>query len=124
MTKTEKKKLTLAELIDKKEQYLVKKEGTEELYLEQLNATVTIVQPDRQTVLDAFESESDEYLVYSMVTEPDLKDKDLQKAYGCAEPIDIVTKIFDPGTVAGIAKAGLKLAGFESNVTVVKNLKN
>ncbi|MEK4715337.1 phage tail assembly chaperone [Sporosarcina sp. FSL K6-5500] len=124
MTKIEKKKLTLAELIDKKEQYLVKKDVTQELYLEKLDATVTIIQPNHQTVLDAIESESDDYLVYSMVTEPDLKDKDLQKAYGCAEPIDIVSKIFDPGTVTGIAKAGLKLAGFESNVTVVENLKN
>jgi len=40
------------------------------------------------------------------------------------EPMDIVSKIFNPGTIAGIAKAGLKLAGYESNVTAVEDLKN
>lgn len=124
MTENKKKKLTLSELIEKKEQYLFEKDITKELYLDQLDATVTIARPDRQTVLDAIESESDDYLVYSMLVEPDLKDKDLQKAYGCAEPMEIVSKIFDPGTITGIAKAGLKLAGFESSVTAVEDLKN
>jgi len=124
MTKNEKKKLTLTDLIEKKEQYQVKTGAKKDLYLDQLDATVTIIQPDRSTVLDSFESESDEYMVYNIVIDPNLKDAELQKAYGCAEPMDIVTKIFDPGTVVGIAKAGLKLAGFESNVTVVEDLKN
>lgn len=124
MAEDKKKKLTLTELIEKKEKYTAKEDVTTELYLDQLDATVTIMKPERQTVLDAIESESDDYLVYSMLVEPDLKDKELQKAYGCKEPMDIVAMIFDPGTVTGIARHGLKLSGFESNVTVVENLKN
>lgn len=124
MTKIEKKKLTLADLIDKKEQYQLKTDVKEDLFLEQLNATVTILKPERPTVLDSVESESDELLVYDMVIEPNLKDKELQKAYGCVEPIDIVSKIFDPGTIKGIAQAGLKLAGYDSKVSVVADLKN
>lgn len=121
---TENKKLTLSELIANKEKYSIKEGATEDLFLDQLGATITIMQPERKMVLDAIESESDDYLVYSMVVEPDLRDKELQKEYKCAEPTDIVHKIFDPGTIRGIAQRGLKLAGFESNVTVVENLKN
>ena len=96
----------------------------EDLYIEQLDATITILQPDRSTVMDSIESESDELMVYNIVVEPNLKDTNLHNAYGCAEPIEIVTKIFNPGSVAGIAKAGLKLAGYESKVSAVKDLKN
>lgn len=124
MTKQEKKKLTLIDLIKEKEKYQVKTGTKKELYLDQLDATITILQPDRSMVLDAIESESDDYMVYNIVIEPNLKDAELQKAYGCVEPMDIVSKIFDPGTISGIAKAGLKLAGYESNVKAVEDLKN
>lgn len=124
MTTPVKKKLTLTELIQQKEKYQVKTDTKQELYIEQLDATITIVKPERTTVLDAIESESDDYMVYNIVTEPNLKDAELQKAYGCAEPTDIVSKIFDPGTISGIAKAGLKLGGYESNVKALEDLKN
>jgi len=124
MTKIEKKKLSLTDLIEKKEKYEVKTGVKKELYLDQLDATVTILQPERSMVLDAIESQSDDYMVYNIVVEPNLRDAGLQKEYGCVEPMDIVSKIFNPGTIAGIAKAGLKLAGYESNVTAVEDLKN
>lgn len=124
MTKIEKKKLSLTDLIENKDKYQVKTGVEKDLYLEQLGATVTILQPERSMVLDSFESESDEYLVYNIVIEPNLKDPGLQKKYECMEPMDIVTKIFDPGTVTGIAKAGLKLAGYDSKVKMVEDLKN
>lgn len=124
MTKQEKKKLTLTELIDNKDKYQVKTGEKKDLYVEQLDATISIVKPDRTTVLDSVESESDDLLVYNIVVEPNLKDAELQKAYGCVEPIDIVSKIFDPGSIKGIAQAGLKFAGYESNVKAVEDLKN
>lgn len=124
MTKQEKKKLTLTDLIKEKEKYQVKTGVKKDLYLDQLNATITVLQPERSMVLDSIESESDEILVYNIVVEPNLKDTELHKAYGCVEPLDIVSKIFDPGTIKGIAQAGLKLAGYESNVKAVEDLKN
>lgn len=124
MTKQEKKKLTLTELIKEKEKYQVKSGVKKDLYLDQLDATITILQPERSVVMDAIESQSDEYMVYDIVIEPNLKDAELQKAYGCVEPIDIVSKIFNPGTIKGIAQEGLKLAGYESNVKAVEDLKN
>jgi len=124
MTKIEKKKLSLTDLIKEKEKYQVKSGLKQELYVEEMDATITIVQPDRSVVMDAIESESDDYMVYNIVTEPNLKDPELHKAYGCIEPIDIVSKVFYPGAITGIAKAGLKLAGYESNVKAVEDLKN
>lgn len=124
MTKKEKKKLTLTDLIKEKEKFQVKTGVKKDLYLDQLDATITILQPERSVVMDAIESQSDEYMVYDIVVEPNLKDAELQKAYGCVEPIDIVSKIFNPGTIKGIAQEGLKLAGYESNVKAVEDLKN
>ena len=124
MTKKEKKKLSLTDLIKEKEKYQVKSGVKKDLYLDQLDATITILQPERSVVMDAIESQSDEYMVYDIVVEPNLKDVELQKAYGCVEPIDIVSKIFNPGTIKGIAQAGLKLAGYDSNVKAVEDLKN
>lgn len=126
MTTQAKKKLTLTELIQQKEKYQVKTDAKEEIYLDQLDATITISKPERSLVIEAIEmkEEGDPFLVYNVVVEPNLKDSELQKAYGCAEPTDIVHKIFDEGTIAGIAKASLKLAGWESEVKTVENLKN
>ena len=127
-----KKKLTISELIDNKEKFQTKNDIKEELYLDQLDATITIIKPERSLVMDTiemandkkFEGDSDDFFVYNIVVEPNLKDPELQKAYGCVEPVDIVSEIFDIGTISGIAKAGMKLGGYESNVTVVENLKN
>lgn len=33
------------------------------------------------------------YLIYTHVVEPDLKNKELQQAYGCMKPYDIVDKL-------------------------------
>lgn len=126
------KKLTITELIDKKEQYVLKQDVKKELYLEQLDATLTIIKPERELVIDTiekgrdenFDGNSDEFFVYNIVVEPNLKDPELQKAYGCVDPTEIVSKIFDVGTVAGIAQAGMDLAGFSSKVEAVKNIKN
>lgn len=129
-----KKKLTLNDLISKKEQLNRnnKEKKKQELYLEQLDAIVTIEEPDIALVSESgelasdknYEGNSDDYLVYNILVDPNLKDPELQKAYDCTEPTDIVSAIFDIGTVAGIAKEGLRLAGFESQVKQVDELKN
>ena len=127
-----KKKLTITDLINKKEQLTGNKKKTKELYIEQLDATITIETPERSLVLEAlelandkeFEGNPDDFLVYNIVLEPNLKDQELQKIYGCKEPTDIVPMIFDAGTVTGIAQEGMKLAGFSSKVTPVDDLKN
>lgn len=129
-----KKKLTLSDLIQKKDQ--LKRSNDEkkkkELYLEQLDATITIEEPDVTLITEStelandenYDGNGDEYLVYNVVVEPNLKDKELQKAYGCTEPIDIVRMIFSPGTIYGIAQEAMDLAGMNHKVTTVDKLKN
>lgn len=131
-TKKEIKKLTLTDLIRDKEKIQPKENVTQELFVERLNATVTIRRPERSLVLDTielsddenFDGNSDDFLVYNIIVEPNLKDAELQKAYGCVEPTDIISKIFEIGEVSDIAKAGMKLAGYFSNVKAVEDLKN
>src|SRR5699024_12642399 len=117
---TKKNKLTLKHLIENKDKITKEKKETQELYVEELDATITIEKPERSLVLDALELAQDEnhdgngddFLVYNIVKEPNLKDEELQKAYGCVEPSDVVHEIFSVGTITSIAQAGMELAGY------------
>ena len=63
--------------------------------------------------------------VYTVVSEPNLKDKALQEAYECKEPYEIVTKIFNEGEIADIIDIALDKAGFKNGKVVeVEDLKN
>ena len=132
MNKQVKKKLSVTELIKDKEKFLPKDNVTQDIYVERLDATVTIRKPERTLVLDTLELADDknydgvpdEYFIYNIITEPDLKDPELQKAYGCVEPTDIIAKIFEIGEVTDMAKAGMKLGGYSSSATAVEDLKN
>lgn len=129
---TERKKLTVTDLINNKEQYTVKNDKKEELYIDRLGVDITIRQPEKSLCLEALEMAKDDeqvekadvYIVYNIVTQPNLKDAELQKEFGCVEPMDIVSKIFENGEITEIAKVGLELAGFFSGVQKVKHLKN
>ena len=50
-----------------------------------------------------------------------LKAKEVQEAFGCAEPIDVVEAIFKPGEIPQIAIECMKLAGYMGGVEAVKN---
>ncbi|WLR52466.1 hypothetical protein LC040_06070 [Bacillus tianshenii] len=125
-------KLTLTELIKNKEKYQVKADTKEELFIERLGASITINKPERSLCLEAFQmanddvqaEQADAYVVYNIVSEPNLKDSELHKTFGCAEPIDIVEKLFEAGEIARIAQTGLELAGYNKTIKKVKDLKN
>ena len=126
------KKLTVTDLLKNKEQYQVNKDVKEELFIERLDSSITIKKPERSLCLEAFElandknrvGESDVFMVYNIVVEPNLKDAQLQKEFGCVEPTDIVSKIFEAGEIVQISKAGLDLAGYTKGVNKVKDIKN
>lgn len=126
---TERKKLTLTELLENTEQYKVKHNVTEDLYIERLGADITIKKLDEATCTDSFEmtkdgTNSDYFIVYHSVVEPNLKDAKLQEKLKCVEPTDIVKKIFELGEIALIAQAAIDLAGYDqSGVKKVKDLK-
>lgn len=129
------KRLKITDLIAKKEEIKkaskIKKRIDLELS-EHGGAVVTIEEPERSLVLDTMEAAQDETyegnadadMVYAVMVEPNLKDKELQKEYGCAVPTDIVEILFSPGTITSIAKEALALAGYTDDVKVVKDLKN
>lgn len=70
--------------------------------------------------------DSDEYCVLNSVVEPNLKDPALLQAYQCAEPTDIVKKLFDAGEISAIALKIAKLSGYSKDIDfeVHKDLKN
>ena len=120
-------KITLDELLKRKEQMLEskKKKKTKSLYVKSLDGTITIESPTGDLARDAQELDNgDAYLVYSCVTEPCLKSKELQQAFGCVEPMEIVEKIFDVGEIPQIAVECLKLAGYVDGVKAVEDIKN
>lgn len=120
-------KLTIKNLIAKKEQILNNRRATRDLYVKSLDSVITIEKPSIETIVDASKIEngveSDKYLVYNCIVEPNLKDKELQQAYGCVEPIEIL-KIFEDGEISSIAIECMNLAGYRGSVSVVDDIKN
>jgi len=126
VSKNQLKKITLAELLRRKEQMLeskkIKKTGT--LYVKSLDGTITIEGPDSALAKESQEMEGgDAYLVYQCMVEPDLKSKELHEAFSCVEPMEIVEKIFDVGEIPQIAMECLKLSGYVDGVKMVDDLK-
>lgn len=127
MNKETATKLTLKDLIAKKEQVLNSKNKTRNLYIKSLDGVITIEKPSIDLIIDASKidegAESDKYLVYNCIVEPNIKDKELQKAYECVEPTEIL-KIFEDGEISTIAKECMDLAGYNGSVSVVEDIKN
>ncbi len=121
-----KNKVTIKDLIAKKDLFDSRKNKTTELLITSLEGTITIRKPSRELCLDALEMDKsgDQYLVYNCVTEPNLKNEELQNEFGCVSPMEIVEKIFEPGEIASIAKACVELAGYGDSVKVVDEIKN
>lgn len=121
-------KLTIAELIKRKEQLSNRKNEHRELYIKSLDRKITIQKPDRSIILESYgmqEGEGNKFLVYECVTEPNLKDSELQKAFDVKVPTDIVDEIFDPGVVDTISKEIVIFAGYEEGaVSLVNDIKN
>ncbi len=121
-------KLTLDEMIRRKEQVMAakKKPAKRELYIESLDGVITIAEQPRSVFADIQEmsaSEADAYAILQGVVEPDLKK--LASEYGCAEPTEIVDIIFKAGEVGKISVAIAEISGANSNtVTTVKDIKN
>lgn len=127
------KKITVTDLLKEKEKYQVKSDLREDVYIERLNGHITIQKPERSLVLEAISMDDDQeqkenadpFFVYNIVVDPNLKDQELLSAYGCVEPLDIVTKLFEPGEIVQIAQIGMGLAGYNGKgVGLVKDLKN
>jgi len=118
-------KVSLKELLERKEKLLNKKEKTGNVFVKSLEGTIKIKAPTASLAKTAQEmDDGDAYLVYQCVIDPNLKDTNLQKEFECDEPIEIVEKIFDVGEIPQIAVEILKLAGYVDGVKLVDDIKN
>lgn len=132
MTKKNIKKLTVTDLIKKKEQLKQKQNSTEEVYIPSLDSYIVVQKPTRALCMEALTAAQDEntqdradlQIIYQCVVDPNLKDPKLQEEFGCVEPIDIVEKIFEPGEIGSISGYCLQMAGYSDRVKAVKDLKN
>ena len=120
------RKMTIDKLIKQKAKYAVKKDKKTELYIPSLDASIVIGKPDRSLCMEALkmDEDGDSFLVYSCVLDPLLKNKELQDAYECVEPTDIVEKIFEPGEIGSISQKCLEMAGYNNEVKAVDDIKN
>lgn len=127
------KKLTVADLLQQKDQLKQKKQRTQTLYVESLDAEIVIQEPTRLLALEALEiaqdrtrsDKADAHVIYHCVIEPNLKDPELQKQLGCVEPTDIADIIFRPGEVAAVGGHIMQLAGYGQSVKKLdQDLKN
>jgi hypothetical protein len=125
--KTKSTKITVADLIKNAEaiQKEKKQAKTKDLYVRGLDGAITITQPTDEVIEDALElpgKDGDRYLLYHSIVEPNLKDKDLQAAYQCKDPLDIVPALFTQSEIRAIALAALDLAGYgDGRVEEIKN---
>jgi len=113
------KKITISDLIQKKESFMKKEKQTKYLFVKSLGGQVKIVEPDRELCVEGFEmansgevAKSDTHIVYNCVVEPNLMDAELQKELGCVEPTDIVDMLFKPGEITSISGHCMELAGY------------
>lgn len=119
-------KLTLSELLRRKEQMLEAKKmkKTADLYVKSIDSVITIEEPDGALCRDANDmepGEGDKYMCFECIKEPNLKAKEVQEAFGCAVPMDVVEIVFAPGEIPQIAIECMKLAGYMGGVEEVKN---
>ena len=118
--------VSIAELIAKKEELANAKKATYDL--ETSIGVLTVKKPSAILVLESrtTEGSGENYLILNCVVSPNLKDLELQKAYDCVEPTDIVTKLFDAGEASKISMAILDCAGYNKDIVkkVHEEVKN
>lgn len=103
--------LTVQELIAKRESIANRKK--EKITIQTSLGELVARKPSNLIMTEALrlEENNDAYIVYNCVEEPNLKDKELQDAYQCVEPMDIVNKVFEFGEVKAISDVLIKSVG-------------
>lgn len=127
------KKITIADLLANKDKLKKKTAAKAQLFIESLGGQITVQEPSRDLCTEVFEMAenpetrgmSDVHMAYNCVVEPNLKDSELQKAYGCVQPTDIVDELFKAGEVAAISTFCIGMAGYGTGLKKVdEEIKN
>ncbi|OCZ53792.1 hypothetical protein [Dehalobacter sp. TeCB1] len=120
-------KVTVSDLIKNADSIRQEKKQckTKDLYVKGLDGVVTISQPTDEIIEDALElpgKEGDRYLLYNCIVEPNLKDKELQAAFQCKDPLEIIQALFTQSEIRALSLAALDLAGYgDGRVEEIKN---
>ena len=121
-------KLTIDDILARKEQINNPQTKTKTLHISSLAADITIEQPPRALILQSKDmgDDADSFLVYNCVSDPNLKanHQKWMDEFGCAEPHDIVNRLFNMQEVAEIAADALSLAGIKPGESLVTEVKN
>lgn len=118
--------VSVQDLINQKEKIEQKKQETFDITTSVGVMTVKKMSGSLMADIIDMADSGDEYCILNSVVAPNLKDAALQQAYGCAEPTDIVDKLFDAGEVPAIARKIASLSGYGENIEakVHKEVKN
>lgn len=112
--------VTIEQLIARRED--IKDKKAQKYEMETSIGTIVAVLPDAVLVAEAMDMtpafEANKYIVYNSIIEPNLRNEELQKAYGVMEPAEIVTALFSPGEIVKIANKLLDFAGFKGKLAV------
>ena len=107
--------VSIKELIEQKEAAQARKRKLFDLTTSV--GVITFKQPSRALVAETIDMEdSDPYLIMECAVEPNLKDRTLMEAYGCAEPTDVPDKLFTSGEVNMIARKLYAIAGYRKEI--------
>ena len=127
------KKLTLEDLITRKTQSENDKLKIKEIYVQNLDGNIVLQKSSIAKVIDLMDNienadsikegyEFQKQLIYMHC--PVMHDKQLQDIYECAEPYDIIDKLFgdNVGDVSKAAEEVLNFYGLADEVDKIKNL--
>lgn len=123
------KKLSVADLIAKKELIEKKQNVTKEVYLDSMEGSIVVKKPSLELIFELNEqdltnTELSKKLIYESVIEPNLKDPLLHDAYECkADPYSIVLKLFDESEFAAISDAIGSMGNDMSSEGLIEEIK-
>lgn len=119
--------VTIAELIDKKDEISANKK--KHYAIETSIGEIICKLPTSGLVAEAWgmadTMTANKFMILNCCVEPNLKDSQLQKEFGCGEPTDIVPLLFQVGEISRIPTLLMELAGFNQNLNhkVVSDVK-
>lgn len=121
-------KLTVDQLIKNKTNIVNKRNVTKNIYVDSLEGEITIKSAPQEVIIDIMgmseRTDIIKSIVYECVISPNLKDKELHKAFDCLEPSDIVFKLFTVAEAGMISDIIANISGAQNKVKIIDEVKN
>ena len=125
---TDKKVLTIAELIERADEIKGKKPKQGRVYLEDLDASVVFREVKASVLDDAMKmdgSDGDCYIIAECLVEPQLQNPELLKKYGVVGTVELVKAILKPAAIRFLSRRIVDFSGYTGGtVGMVEEIKN